>query len=60
MNKLLAVVFIYTLCIGLGVLVMIYGWGLEVKSWWWVIGGGVGIRMLIEVMSFASKRDKGG
>ena len=29
------------LTIVLSILVMIYGWGLEPKSWWWIIGGGV-------------------
>jgi len=27
--------------IGLQVLVMIYGWGLEPQSWWWIVGGGL-------------------
>jgi hypothetical protein len=41
MSKFLATVFVLSALIGLGVLVMMYGWGLEVKSWPWVIGGGV-------------------
>ncbi len=28
------------LAIVLGVLVLIHGWGLEPKSWWWIIGVG--------------------
>jgi di/tricarboxylate transporter len=29
------------LTVAVGVAVLIYGWGLSVQSWWWVIGGAV-------------------
>jgi len=33
------------IAIALSVLVMIKGWGLEPKSWWWIIGVGVFTRI---------------
>jgi len=39
------------------VLVMIYGWGLEPKSWWWIIGGGVVIKIIIEAMVQLAKKE---
>ena len=40
MNKILAMIFILTLSVGLQILVMIYGWGLQPKSWFWILGIG--------------------
>jgi len=36
----------FAVAIGLGILVMINGYGLEVKSWSWVIWGGIGSSMV--------------
>lgn len=36
--------------LSLTILAMIYGWGLEPKSWWWIIGVGICIRLLAETM----------
>jgi len=30
-------------------MVLIYGWGLEPISWWWIIGVGVILRILTEI-----------
>ena len=35
--------------------VMIYGWGLEPKSWGWIIAGGVVVRFLVELMMVAAR-----
>lgn len=59
MNKFLAVTFIWVLSVTLGILIMINGWGLEVKSWGWVIGGGVFGRVFIELINVVSKNDSG-
>ncbi len=41
MNKLLAILFVLTCIVALQVLIMMHGWGLEPRSWWWIVGGGV-------------------
>ena len=41
MNKLMSVFFVLTVMIALQVVVMMYGWGLEPKSWWIIVGIGV-------------------
>jgi len=38
--------------------VMIYGWGLEPKSWWWIIGCGIFIRLLIALTETIGKESK--
>jgi len=57
MNKFLAVTFVWILSIVLGVFVMICGWGVEPKSWWWIIGGGIGARFVVEVVGILAKKD---
>lgn len=37
--------------IGLVVLVLIHGWGLEPQSWWWIVGAGVFGRLLLDAVS---------
>lgn len=41
MNKVFALLFVLCVMVGLQVMVMIYGWGLEPKNWWWIIGVGL-------------------
>ena len=41
MNKIIALLFTLGCVIALGIAVMIYGWGLHPRSWWWIIGGGI-------------------
>lgn len=50
MNKLLATLLVICAVVGLSILVMIYGWGLEPKSWWWIIGGGVIGQVFLKVI----------
>ncbi len=40
MSKLLAYVFILGVLVAGQVAVMIYGWGLQPRSWWWIVGFG--------------------
>ena len=58
MAKFVAVVFGFIITLSLSIAVMIKGWGLEPKSWWWIIGGGIFIRLLIQAMEIAAKRDE--
>jgi len=41
LRKFLVTVFGLCLAVALSILVLIHGWGLEPKSWWWIIGVGV-------------------
>jgi len=38
-RKIIVVLAGISLAIAVSILVMINGWGLEPKSWWWIIGG---------------------
>ena len=50
----LAMSFISFIIIGvLGVFVMIHGWGLEVHSWGWIIGGYLGTATIAAMFSAA-------
>lgn len=48
------VMFVFALA--LTILVMIYGWGLEPQSWWWIIGCGIGIRLAAEIIEQINKK----
>jgi hypothetical protein len=38
-RSLLIILFGLAIGIGASIAVCIYGWGLDPKSWWWIIGG---------------------
>lgn len=46
MTKFLLALVGYGIAIGMGILVMLYGWGLQPVSWGWIIGGGIGGSLL--------------
>jgi hypothetical protein len=51
--KFLAVLFLLTLTVGMSCLAMIYGWGLQPRSWWWIIGVGIVLNLVIRMVSDA-------
>jgi hypothetical protein len=55
MSKFISVTALWALNIYLGVLVLQHGWGLEVKSWGWVIGVGVFGRISILIIEVINK-----
>lgn len=57
MNKWIATMSLWTFAVMLGILTMIHGWGLEAKSWWWIIGGGIIVKILVDVMLHLSRRE---
>ena len=57
MQKAIVIIFGTILGILLGIGILMYGWGLEPKSWWWIIGGGVGLRLLLLSMEAVGKMD---
>ncbi len=50
MSKFISVTAIWAVSIIIGICTLIYGWGLEPKSWWWIIGAGVFGRIITEVL----------
>jgi hypothetical protein len=57
-SKAIAVVFGFILTIIISIAVMIYGWGLEPKSWSWIVGGGVGLRFMVSLLEAIAKKEK--
>jgi hypothetical protein len=41
LSDVLAMLFVVSVSVGLSVCVMMFGWGLQPKSWWWIIGVGI-------------------
>ena len=58
MKELIILIFGTIIGISLSITVMIYGWGLEPKSWWWIIGGGIFLRILVGIMETAGSEKK--
>lgn len=57
--KFVATMSLFAIGLTLGILAMIHGWGLEPKSWWWIIGVGVGGRFIAMLMQeIVKKEDK--
>jgi len=56
-SKVVASLFLFCSSVGISILVMMYGWGLQPVSWWWIIGGGVGIKVLVDVMLSIQKEE---
>ena len=46
-SKLLATLFLQACSVAIQVGVMIYGWGLQPKSWGWIIGMGCCAQMVV-------------
>jgi hypothetical protein len=57
-NKLLALLFVISLSVTVNVLVLAYGWNLTPHSWWWIIGGGVFARIVLDGMYRAIVADE--
>lgn len=50
LRKLVVVIFGVAVSITLSILVMIHGWGLEPKSYWWIIGIGFGGQIFAQII----------
>ena len=57
--KFIAMMSLFAAGVAIGVLTMIHGWGLEPKSWWWIIGAGIGMRFIALVMEQVVKKEDG-
>jgi sterol desaturase/sphingolipid hydroxylase (fatty acid hydroxylase superfamily) len=41
MTKIIAMLAVFTVSVIASVLTLMYGWGLQPKNWWWIIGVGI-------------------
>lgn len=57
-RTLTIVLFGFIISMAIGIFVMIHGWGIEPKSWWWIIGGGILARFIVEVMMAFGRHKK--
>ena len=46
----------WIISIGLSIGVMMFGWGIQPKNWWWILGAGVAVRVLVELMALAGRK----
>ena len=58
MVRFLFILMLWGVSLTLAVVIMMKGWGLEPKSWFWIIGGGIFMRGIIEVMALMGKNKK--
>jgi len=56
--KFIAITALFAVSFLVGIGVLIYGWGLEPRNWWWIIGGGLCARAFVEVLAMLTKNDK--
>jgi hypothetical protein len=52
-----ALFFLICCSVALQILVLIHGWGLEPKSWWWIIGGGIFLMVFLRALMEKIDRD---
>jgi len=58
MEKLLAILFVVALSVGASICVMMFGWGMTPKNWWWIVGVGLfGQTVLTSLMQALVKTD---
>lgn len=57
-TKFMALMATWLLIWGLGVAVMIYGWGLVPTSWPWIICGGIGGQLFLAIIQALVKEGK--
>ena len=57
MSKFIATMSMFCVGLALGIMIMIYGWGLEPKSWWWILGGGIGLRLIVLIIEAIVKKE---
>jgi uncharacterized BrkB/YihY/UPF0761 family membrane protein len=52
LNRIIALVAVVVLSFTVGVLTMIYGWGLHPRSWSWIIGGAFAVALLAALVQW--------
>jgi Kef-type K+ transport system membrane component KefB len=60
MTKILAALFVATLSLGIGICVMMFGWGLEPKSWGWIIGGSLSVNAPAILLKIVLEKEENG
>jgi hypothetical protein len=57
MKNIVIGIFGFFIALIVSIWVLMYGWGLEPKSWGWIIGGGVFIKGVIVCIETIAKRE---
>ena len=57
-GRMLLCVFGITVAVTTSVMVMINGWGLEPRSWWWIIGATLVGHLIAQLIFTVAKNDK--
>jgi len=58
LKNLLLAIFGCCVAIGTSICTAVFGWGLQPRSWWWIIGGSLGGFIIAQVILEASKSKK--
>ena len=56
MKNIIIGIFGFCLALIVSIWVLMYGWGLEPKNWFWIIGGGVFLKGIIIAVETIAKR----
>jgi hypothetical protein len=56
-SRVIASLALLATAICLSILVMINGWGLTPRSWWWIIGAGLCIQVIIHALVDMVKKE---
>jgi hypothetical protein len=58
LTKLLANILIVAVLVLCNIGVMIYGWGLTPRSWWWIVGVGFFVTVFVNVIWEFLKKER--
>jgi hypothetical protein len=51
LSKFLAMVFVVLVAISIQIATMMLGWGLQPKSWWWIVGAGFFGNVMVKILA---------
>lgn len=55
MTRLLLSLFGFFVMVGMSIMVMVFGWGLQPVSWGWIVGGGIAGSFIAALFQMADK-----
>lgn len=57
LSKFIAILVTLILLVACQIAVMIYGWGIQPKSWWWIIGVGFFVQLALSLIAERLKKE---